>query len=127
MGDKYLAVQDIPTAKAFHMEAIQLIPGLDGDVRNRLSKILQPSDMVPGQVVEQLKVQLQQLQSQITKVEVARQMSEIEKNKATTEKTMQDIQQTKAETLRTMEEAANKGLENDILRSGNYTEASVSI
>jgi len=131
MGDKYLSIGDAATAKAFHMEAIQLLPGLDGDVRNRLSRILQPQDMVPMQVVQQLQAQIEQLQSQLTHAQVAKVESEVRKNNASAEKTLSDmaVSQVKgqAETARTLEEAANKGLENDLIRSGNYTQANVTI
>lgn len=131
MGNKYLTVGDVVTAKAFDMEAIQLIPGLDGDVRNRLAQILRPQDMVPKQMVEQLQQQIQQLQSELTKVQVEKTMSETEKNRAMTQKALIDAATNagkgQADTVKTLEEAARIGKENDILTSGNYTDANVSI
>lgn len=131
MGDKYLGVGDVSTAKAFHMEAIQLIPGLDGDVRNRLSKILQPSEMVPMEQFQQLQQQLEQLQGELAQLEAAKIKSEIDKNTASAQKTMVDaaIGQSKgqAETAKILEEASRVGLENDLVSSGNYETANVSI
>lgn len=131
MGDKYLSVGDAATAKAFHLESIQLMPSIDGDVRNRLAQILQPQDMVPAEVVQQLQAQIQQLTGQLAQLEAQKIQSEIEKNNATTQKIMTDAQvdvaKGQAETARTLEEAANKGLENDLIRQGNYSNVNVSI
>lgn len=120
LGDKYLSAMDVPTAKAFHAEALQLIPGLDGDVRNRLSQILQPSDMVPMAQVQEMQARIQELEGIIQQGEVAKNMSEVEKNRALTQKAH-------ADTAHTLEEAANKGLENDLIRQGNYDQVNVSI
>lgn len=131
MGDKYLSVGDVPTAKAFHMESVQLLPGLDGDVRNRLARILQPQEMVPIEMVKQLQAKIDQLTSQLTKAEAAKVESETLKNHAMAQKTIADIEinrsKGQAETLKTLEEASRVGLENDMVQSGKYDKANVNI
>ena len=131
IGDKYLSVGDTATAKGFHNEAIQLLPGLDGDVRNRLSQILQPQQTVPMEVVQQLQATIEQLQSELTKVQMEKTQSETQKNLATVQKTLVDsaIAQSKgtAETAKILEEASRIGKENDLITSGKYESANVNI
>lgn len=131
MGDKYLSVGDVATAKAFHMESVQLMPGLDGDVRNRLSRILQPQDMVPMEVVQQLQAQIDQLTSELAQKEAAKVESETFKNHATAQKTLAEIPVTQskgqAETIKTLEEAGRTAYETDLMKSGKYEKANVNI
>lgn len=109
--------------QAFLAESLQLI-NIDGDIRNRLTQALQPQDMIPAQQaqaqIQALQGVIEQLQSQITQVEVQKKISEIEYNKA-------KVQAENAKTAETLESAANKGLENDLIRSGGYEKATVSI
>lgn len=127
MGDAYLTIGDTNTAKAFHMEAIQLSPGIDGDVRNRLSKILQPAESVPMEAYQALQKELEQIKSALTQAEVAKIVSETEKNIATTEKTRMDVGKSQAETVKTFEDAKRIGMEADMIQSGQTKEANVNI
>lgn len=117
-GDK-ISLTNPTAGAAFYAESIQLLP-LDGDVKNRLVKVLQPQDSVPMAQFQQLQQQLQQLQSEINAANVAKTVSETKLNEI-------KAQQASADTARTLEEAANKGLENDIIRTKGYDKATVTI
>ncbi len=84
---------------------------LDGDVRNRLTQILQPPQQDPA--IAQLQQQLQALQQYIQSGETEKVKSETQKNLATAAKTLKDahlteaqIPKTHAETVRTLEQSA---------------------
>ena len=127
MGNELMAVGDVAAGKSFILEALQFFQ-IDGDIINRLVKDLRPQeDSVPMAQFQQLQQQLQQLTSEMNKIQMEKVQSETMKNQAIVQKTQSDISKSQAETARTLEEAANKGLENDIIRSGGYESATVTI
>lgn len=118
-GDKIMAFN--PAAgQAFYAESLQMLP-LDSDVRNRLVKTLQPDEqMVPASEYQKLQAQLQSIQTALQVAETRRINADAALNEA-------KIDTEKANQLAKMEDAANKGLENDLIRSKSYTSVSVTI
>lgn len=122
-GDRLIAVNPV-AGQTFYAESLNMLP-IDGDSRNRLMKVLLPDqEMIPAAQaqaqIQSLQQMIEQLNNKLTQVEVEKKLSEIRKNEA-------DIKKTQAETARTMEDAANKGLENDLIRGGKYSQVNVSI
>jgi hypothetical protein len=115
-----------PTAAMkFYAESLSFMPGLDGDVRNRLVKSLNETQEDPR--IAQLQAELQALQSEITQVNLQKVQSDTQINLAKIQQIQTDMANKQADTVRILEEAATKGLENDIMREGNYQSASISI
>lgn len=126
MADK-ISMTNPQGAAALYAEALGMLP-IDGDVRGRVAKILMPDqEMVPAQVVQQLQAQIQQLQSELNQAQVAKLASETAKNQAQAQKYTADIGKVQADSVKSLEEARRTGYENDILQSGNYEPANVSI
>lgn len=121
IADKFMAVGDINSAKALILESLPFI-GINGDVRKRITESMGAGqqDSVPLAQFQELQAQLEQLQSQQTQLLLAEMQARIDKTKADTGKVA-------AETAKALESAANQGLENDLLRQGNYTNVNVSI
>jgi hypothetical protein len=118
-GDK-LIMTDPNAAKAFYAESLQQLP-LDGDAKNRLVRILMPQDdMVPMAQYQQLQQMVEQLQGKLTQAQVRNLEADAAYKEA-------GIQERNAKTVATLEEAANKGLENDIIRQNGYEKATVTI
>lgn len=125
-SDKLLAIGDVGTGKAFLSESLEFL-SIDGDVKQRLNKVLQPQETVPMEQYKQLEKALAQIQSQQAQLAMAKTQSEIQKNEVDAEHKKASIQKTGAETVDTLESAKNKALENDLIKTGAYTEAKVSI
>ena len=120
MGDKFLAVGDAPTAKTFFAESLSFLP-IDADSKSRLMKALQPNqETVPMEQYMQLQQLVEQLQSEQAQLAASKVQSEIDKNQASVNKTSADI-------AKTLEEAAATGLENDLIRQGDYETPTVNI
>lgn len=118
-GDR-LAMINPAAAQQFYAESIRMM-GVDGDIEARLIKALQPQEQeVSVQEFQQLQAIVQQLQSDITQASVRKTLSDAALNEA-------KAQETAAKTAETLESAANKGLENDLLRAGNYQNINVTI
>lgn len=109
-ADKFLAVGDQVTAKGILVEALQF-SRLDGDVLQRLSKLLQPQNQVDPAQFQQMQQQLQQLQQYIQSGQVDKTHSETARNNATAVKTMQEAQgfgpKNTSETLKNIADAAH--------------------
>lgn len=118
MADKLAAVGN-PAATAFYAESLQYMP-IDGDVRNRLTESLQPQETVSMQQFQQLQAQLQELMSEQSQALLRKTLAEaaLAESKIATEA---------ANAADKLEQAANKGLENDLIRSGSYEKATVTI
>lgn len=126
-ADKLAAVGNMPAAAAFYSESLQYLQ-LDGDVRNRLTKVLQPQDnQIDPAMVQQMQQQLQQLMSQQQQIMLDKTKSETAKNMASAEATKAQVNKTHADTSKALEEAARTGLETDLIRSGNYSTPHVNI
>lgn len=100
---------------AFASEALQFMR-LDGDVRDRLTKILQPQQDDPR--IAMLQQQMQQLQQVIQSGQVEKTQSETQKNLAMAAKTMKEAEvteaqlpKTHADTIKTLEEAKRTAIE----------------
>lgn len=120
IASSFLSTGDNATARGVFAEALQFM-SIDGDVRNRLIELMKPQeDSVPIQQFQQLEQLVQQLQSEQAQLAAAKTQSEIDKNSASAEKT-------RAETVSEIEDSRNKALENDLIRTGSYTEAKVHI
>lgn len=118
MADKLAAVGN-PASTTFYAESLQYMP-IDGDVRNRLVESLQPQETVPLQQFQQLQAQLQELMSEQSQAMLRKTNAEA----AYTEAKINTEAASQAEKL---EKAANTGLENDLIRSGDYEKATVTI
>lgn len=119
-GDKLLAGQDIQTAKLFYAESLQYL-NIDSEVRNKLTQALQPQEgQVDPQEFAQLQAMVQELQSAVSQANVRKMNSDAELNEA---RALAE----KAKTAKTFEEAAQTGLENDLVRTQSYSEVKVSI
>jgi hypothetical protein len=125
-ADKMAATGNMPAASAFWAESLQMLP-LDGDVRNRLTKVLQPEGQVDPQVFAAMQAELEALKSEAAQLQMEKLKSDIAYNYARVPAEEAKVPKAAAETARTLEEAANKGLENDLIRQGNYNEVNVSI
>ena len=120
IGDKYLSVGDAQTAKTFHAQSIQML-NIDRDVKQKLAQALQPQEgQIDPQQFMMMQQELQKLQSIIQSGETRKTMSDAALNEARAQETM-------AKTTETLEKAANQGLENDLIRTGSYSDAKVSI
>lgn len=116
-ADKLMLSGDVNSGKAFLAESLGFMR-LDGDVRNKLSELLQPQQQVDPAQFQQMQQQLQQLQQFIQSGEVDKIKSETQKNLATAAKTMKDanlseasLPKVHAETVRTLEEAKKTAVE----------------
>ncbi len=127
MGNELMAVGDVNGGKQFLVEALQFFQ-IDGDVRNRLSRGLQPQqDMVPLAQYQELEKLVQELQGAMSQAQIAKANAEAQLTAAKAQSETAKIEQTQAQTAKTLEEAARTGYENDIMRSGNFETATVNI
>lgn len=126
MGDKYLAVGDMARSGALYSEAIQMLP-LDGDVKNRLSKTLNPDDQtVPMAQFQQLQQQLQQATSMLTQAQIDKLNSETEVNKAKVGDLQASAHERGSGAVKNLEDARQKNIETHIIRT-HASKASVSV
>lgn len=116
-ADKLMLAGDINSGKAFLSESLGFMR-LDGDVRNRLSELLQPKDQVDPMQFQQMQQQLQEMQKFIESGQVEKTKSETQRNYATAAKTMKDadiseasLPKVHAETVKTLEEAKRTAAE----------------
>ncbi len=127
MGNELMAVGDLNGGKQFLVEALQFFQ-IDGDVRNRLSKGLQPQqDTVPLAQYQELEKLVQELQGAMSQAQIAKAQGDAALSAARAETERAKVGQTQAQTVKTLEEASRTGYENDLLKSGNYETANVSI
>lgn len=106
----------VPQGLSFLGESLQFYR-LDGDVRDRLSKSLQPQ---PDPQVQALQKQMQQMQQYIQSGQVDKTKSETQKNVASANKLMSEtgmsgakFTKTHAETIKTLEEAKKTAVESN--------------
>lgn len=132
-GDKLLLAGDVNGGKAFMAESLGYMR-LDGDIKNRLTKILQPQDQVDPQQFMMMQQQLQQLQEFIKSGQVEKTKSETEKNLATAAKTLKDakiseaqVPKLHADTIKSLEEAKRTAAEANIAKDAPRKEVSVNI
>lgn len=121
-GFNLLTVGQIAQGLSFLAESLQFYR-LDGDVRDRLSKSLEPQQEDPR--IALMQQQLQQLQQIIQSGQIEKTQSETQKNLATAAKTMKDadlsdaeLPKVRAETIRTLEEAKRTAMETNFVRAG---------
>lgn len=124
VADKLFSAGDINSGKAFLAESLQSLQ-LDGDVRNRLTEILQPQQQVSPQQFQQLQQEFQKLQQYVQSGQVDKTKSETAKNLATAAKTVKDakisdatvpkvlaeVDRTHTESLKNLEEARRAAAE----------------
>lgn len=98
---------------AFLAESLQFYQ-IDGDIRMRLTQILQPQQQIDPKQFQQMQQQLQELQQYIQSGEVDKTKSETAKNMAIAAKTIKEshlkqaeIPKVRAETIRTLAEASH--------------------
>lgn len=116
IGDKYLQIGNMQTAGVLYAESLQMLP-LDGDVRNRMSAALNPTDeMVPMAQYQALQQQLAQLQSQLTQAQVSHLQSQTAVNQAKVGETVAATKQKEADAFVKVEEAHQKNIETQVIR-----------
>lgn len=118
-------------ATTFLSEALQYMP-IDGDVRNRLIQSLQPKQEDPQ--VAQLKLVIQQLQNQLTQVQIENTKADTRKKDADAMLATSKVKESDANavnkhasTLKVMEDAEGQHIENQKLRKGGYSKVNVNI
>jgi flagellar biosynthesis chaperone FliJ len=117
MGDKYLSVGDVARASALHSESIQMISTLDGDIKNRISRVLVgDNQMVPMAQYQQLQQQLQQLQNALTQAQVQKLQSETAVNMARINDLQANVREKGASTMQKIEDARQKNIETQVIR-----------
>lgn len=116
-GDKLLLAGDVEAGKAFMAESLQFLR-VDGDIRNRLTKLLRPKENeISPQQFQMLQMENEQLKKIIESGQIEKTKSEAEKNKTMATKYV-------AETALTLEEAKRTALEVDL---GKSKDAEVSV
>lgn len=126
MGDK-IVMADPVSAKTIYAMAVELMP-LDLKMKESLKQTLTPQEgSVDPNYVKQLEAIVQQLQNQERQASMRKTLSSAELDVAKAEQTRAAVRKTQAETTNVLEEARNKSLENEIISSGKYTEANVSV
>lgn len=108
----------IPQAMAFMGESLQFVQGLDGDVRNRLTQVLQPAPQIDPAQVQALQEQYQQLKEAFDKGELDKIQSETAYNMARARQmeanvavTQAKVPNTQADTAKKLEEAQRTAVE----------------
>lgn len=126
IGDKYLSVGDIARASALHSEAVQMLP-LDGDVKNRLSKVLVGDNQtVPMQQYQALQQQLAAVQNVLTQAQVEQLKSQTAKNIAQIDEIRASTKEKGSVTVKNFEDARQKNIETNIIRN-RASSANISI
>lgn len=126
MADKYLSVGNMQIATSLHSEAVQMLP-LDGDIKNRISQTLVPSNqMVPIAQVQQLQQQIQQLTSQINQAQVDNLKSMTALNVAKVGESHATADNKKADSITKLEDAHQKNIETQVIAKHAGT-ASVTV
>lgn len=95
-GDKLMLAGDVNSGKAFLAESLPFLR-LDGDVRSRLTEILQPKDQIDPAQFQMLQMENAELKKIIESGQVQKTESETMKNKATTVKTLEEAKRTAIE------------------------------
>lgn len=126
-ADKLAAVGNVSASSAFYAESLQYL-SIDGDVRNRLIKVLQPQDdQIDPAMVQQMQAELEQLKSEQNRAMVDKLKSETARNMALIDSEKAKVNKAHADTAKSLEEAARTGLETDLIRSGDYQTPTVNI
>ncbi len=122
MADKLIAGGDIATAKSIYAEGVMLL-NIDGDVKSRLSKLLQPQeDQINPQEFAMLKEQVALLSSETNKADVMQKLSVAELNKQKIEESRAATKLKGASTVKTIEEAQKTDVETMRLRKEPITQ-----
>lgn len=126
IGDK-LAMTDPRASKIVYAKAIELM-SLDFAVKEGIKEVLNPEEQpLDPAYVKQLEEMVQQLQEQGRQAQLKKTLAGADLDQARAEKTLAEIDKTRADTTDVLEAARNKSLENDIIASGEYTQANVNI
>ena len=127
IGDKYLSVGDTARASALHAEALQMLP-LDGDIKNRLSKVLigDGGATVPVAQYQALQQQLEAAQSVLTQAQVESLKSQAALNMARIPEAQASAKQKDTSSLKTIEEARQTNIETSIIQR-HAAQANVTI
>lgn len=122
MGDKYLGVGNLQVAGALYAESVKMLT-LDGDVKNRLTKVLVgDGQVVPMEQYQQLQQQLAQLQGALTQAQVQNMQSQTALNMARVEEAKASAGVKTADTLVKVEEAEQKNMETQVIRAYSGTD-----
>lgn len=120
LADRLATVGDMTTAKVIYAKAIKYM-GLDGTDVQDLTEILIPEDArIDPAYVQQLEQQLEQARSEMTSAQLGKLVSDALYNQARAEETA-------AKTAKTLEEAAQRGIENDLIRGKSSADVNVTI
>lgn len=125
-GDKLISVGAINEAKAFYVQSLDFL-NIDQNAKQTLIEALQPQETVPIEQFKQLQAQLEQLTGVIGQLDIAKKQAEVKKTEADAEQSQAKAEGERAKSVETLEKAAQTGLENDLVRSDEYTEVQVRI
>ena len=133
-SDKLFSVGDVQAGKAFLIEAMQDMSGLDGDRRNRLAQVLQAQPQIDPKQVQEMQAELQRLQGIIqsgevekTKSETAYNMARAEQMKANVAITQAKVPNTHADTAQKLENAQKLATEAAVMVVNPDKEVQVSV
>lgn len=116
MGDKFLSVGDTAKAGMLYSEAVQGMP-LDGDVKNRISQtLIGDGQTVPMAQYQALQQQLQQLQSEMNRAQVANLNSQTALNQSKIAESHATVRNKAADTIKKVEESKHTNMETNIIR-----------
>jgi len=129
-GFNLLTVGQVPQGMSFIAESLQFYR-LDGDVRERLSKALQPPE---NPQIVQMQQELQKVQQYIESGQVDKTKSEAQRNYAQAAKTMKDgdisvaqVAKVQAETMNTLETAKRTSIESALAATTPRTQDNINV
>lgn len=120
MADKYLSIGNAQVAGTLYAEAIEMLP-LDGDVKQRMTTVLNPNQqMIPAaqaqQAIQQLQQQIQQLQSAMTQAQVDEVKSKTALNMAKIPEIHASAGQKMAGAYKDVQDGHQKNIETQVIR-----------
>ena len=95
---------------------------IDGDIKNRLAKALQPQEeeTVPMAQFMQLQARIQELEGEQAQADLRKKLSDAALNEA-------KVASENVKQVDTLESARNKSLENDLIRNEQYNKVHITI
>jgi hypothetical protein len=119
-GDK-LSLSNPQAAQTFYLESLNML-NIDGDIKNRLAKALQPQEeeTVPMAQFMQLQARIQELEGEQAQADLRKKLSDAALNEA-------KVASENVKQVDTLESARNKSLENDLIRNEQYNKVHITI
>jgi len=126
-ADKLGALGDVSSAKVLYAQSINML-NLDGDIKRNIQKVLMPqTEQIDPMMVQQLQARVQELEGELTRSQVEQVQSQTRKNLADADAKTASIGKLQADTVKALEDARRTQAETDLVSTGNYEKATVSI